>query len=524
MAKSYLDHDGLAYFWDLIKSKLAQKLNASDAVTGVKGSSESAYRKGDVNITKANIGLGNVTNDKQVIGNTSGTVGGHLVEWGVDGYHLQDAGLGRDDLAHADDVVNKIKLGSSEDYVKGVVEITKADLDLSNVTNDKQVIGNASGTIKDCIVTWGDDGYHLQNAGFSSSEALIPHLSVDRFLPTNTHITLTVEDAPSALFNSDGSPEVGQRITIFVSQATPQGAALSTSSPLRLSIKTTDERTHAADIYTKGDNSLVANQIALGDVLLLAYQSDVDSNGAVTPRWNIVGRYYSPATYAVDGLMSSDDKVKLDKACIMPYIATTNTAASAALTGVCPKLDSLEEGQSIILHLSYAAGSNATLDLILSGGIETGPINLYYGGTTRLGTQYAAGNDIRLTYHENLAIAGAESYTGWWAEGNKDTTYSNATTSKAGLMTAADKVKLNKFSDADDYALKTDISTMYKYKGSLDDMAALQAVSAKEVGDVYNVETDGANYAWNGTEWDSLGGIFEITNITQAQIDAIVAS
>lgn len=520
MAKSYLDHDGLAYFWDLIKSKLALKLNISDAVTGVKGSSESAYRKGDVNITKANIGLGNVTNDKQVIGNASGTVGGHLVEWGVDGYHLKDAGLGWDDFARGDDVVNKIKLGSSADYVKGVVEITKDDLDLGNVTNDRQVVGNASGTFKDGIVTWGTDGYHLQNSGFSSSGALIPHLSGDRFLPTETHYTLKVVDVPSSLLNSDNSPEVGQRITVLI----PKTGAISASIPLRLSITTVDNRTHGAYIYTAGNESLAANQIALGDVLLLAYQPEVDSNGTVTPRWCVVGRYYGTATYAVDGLMSSDDKAKLDKACIMPYVVTTNTAASAALTGVCPKLDSLEEGQSIILHLSYAAGSSATLNLMISGGIETGPINLYYGGTTRLGTQYAAGNDIRLTYHENLAIAGAGSYTGWWAEGNKDTTYSNATTSKAGLMTAADKVKLNKFSDADDYALKTDISTMYKYKGSLDDMAALQAISAKEVGDVYNVETDGANYAWNGTEWDSLGGIFEITNITQAQIDAIVAS
>lgn len=35
-------------------------------VTGVKGDAESSYRTGNVNITKANIGLGNVTNDKQV--------------------------------------------------------------------------------------------------------------------------------------------------------------------------------------------------------------------------------------------------------------------------------------------------------------------------------------------------------------------------------------------------------------------------------------------------------------------------
>lgn len=39
---------------------------ASSGVTGVKGSAESTYRKGNVNITATNIGLGNVTNDAQV--------------------------------------------------------------------------------------------------------------------------------------------------------------------------------------------------------------------------------------------------------------------------------------------------------------------------------------------------------------------------------------------------------------------------------------------------------------------------
>ena len=42
------------------------KLDNTDEVTGVKGDAESTYRTGNVNITKANVGLGNVTNDAQV--------------------------------------------------------------------------------------------------------------------------------------------------------------------------------------------------------------------------------------------------------------------------------------------------------------------------------------------------------------------------------------------------------------------------------------------------------------------------
>ena len=41
------------------------------------------------------------------------------------------------------------------------------------------------------------------------------------------------------------------------------------------------------------------------------------------------------------------------------------------------------------------------------------------------------------------------------------------------------------------------------------------------VGDVWNVEATGMNYAWTGEVWDPLGESFEIEAITNAEIDAI---
>ena len=63
-----------------------------NTITGVKGNSESNYRTGNVNITAANIGLGNLTNDKQVKGLASGTTAGHFVTWGANGYTVADSG------------------------------------------------------------------------------------------------------------------------------------------------------------------------------------------------------------------------------------------------------------------------------------------------------------------------------------------------------------------------------------------------------------------------------------------------
>ena len=95
--------------------------------------------------------------------------------------------------------------------------------------------------------------------------------------------------------------------------------------------------------------------------------------------------------------------------------------------------------------------------------------------------------------------------------------------------TTTEKNKLASFGSASSYALKSDITGMYKYKGSVATAASLPS-SGQETGDVYNIEAEsvyggaGMNVAWNGTAWDPLGEIFTITSITNGEIDVIVAS
>lgn len=105
----------------------------------------------------------------------------------------------------------------------------------------------------------------------------------------------------------------------------------------------------------------------------------------------------------------------------------------------------------------------------------------------------------------------------------QDTTYAPATASANGLMSAADKSKLDGFGAADTYALKSDLSGVYKRKGSVASETDLPA-SGNTSGDVYNVEDTGMNYAWDGTAWDPLGGSFDLEAITNQEIDTILAS
>lgn len=78
-------------------------------------------------------------------------------------------------------------------------------------------------------------------------------------------------------------------------------------------------------------------------------------------------------------------------------------------------------------------------------------------------------------------------------------------------------------------AINSAVSSAYKYKGSVATYSALPA--NPETGDVYDVQETGMNYAWNGSAWDALGQLIDIstlwttsnlTAITTAEIDAIV--
>lgn len=91
-----------------------------------------------------------------------------------------------------------------------------------------------------------------------------------------------------------------------------------------------------------------------------------------------------------------------------------------------------------------------------------------------------------------------------------------------------------------DYAKKSDIASVYKYKGTVSTYAELPS-SDQQVGDTYNVETAdashnvkaGDNVSWNGTAWDVLAGTVDLSGyveesnlveITTGEIDEIIGS
>lgn len=106
----------------------------------------------------------------------------------------------------------------------------------------------------------------------------------------------------------------------------------------------------------------------------------------------------------------------------------------------------------------------------------------------------------------------------------------DASGSAKGAMSAAMYTKLNALPDnatlSSTYALKSDITSMYRHKGSVADMTALEALTGMTAGDVYNVTATGMNYVYVDSTigWDALGSLYEPEWMTNAEIDAVFTS
>ena len=87
-----------------------------------------------------------------------------------------------------------------------------------------------------------------------------------------------------------------------------------------------------------------------------------------------------------------------------------------------------------------------------------------------------------------------------------------------GITDAATKTELEE--------VREEVTKVYKYKGSVPTKADLDNIVNPNNGDVYDVEEDGMNYAWNADEnrWDNLGGVFEVESITNYELDIITGS
>lgn len=229
---------------------------------------------------------------------------------------------------------------------------------------------------------------------------------------------------------------------------------------------------------------------------------------------------YEEVTQAKAGLMSKEDKAKLDD------ISEGATAVTASGTNGHINIDG--QDVTVYTHFTGTAADSGLYKVAVNGeGHVTSVVAVSKADIVGLGIPA------------------------------QDTTYALATADASGLMSSAHYSKLEGIADGaqvnviekvsvngtqlpvnskgvnidlSDYALKSDITSVYRYKGSVATYAELPA-DGLTVGDVYNVETAdaahgvraGDNLAWNGTAWDNLAGIFTMDSIPTSDIDALFA-
>lgn len=94
-----------------------------------------------------------------------------------------------------------------------------------------------------------------------------------------------------------------------------------------------------------------------------------------------------------------------------------------------------------------------------------------------------------------------------------------------GGATSALSAEMGKTLNQSIQSINSKLSAIYTYKGSVDTYEQLPTEN-QQVGDTYNVVAAhdtipaGTNYAWNGTDWDPLGGSVDLSNYyTKTQTD-----
>lgn len=245
-------------------------------VTGVKGSGESSYRKGNVNISPENIGLGNVTNHAQVKRSEMGVANG-VATLGADG---------------------KVPSGQLPSYVDDVLEFEKkTSFPASGETGKIYVAKDTNLTYR-----WGGSAYVEISASLALGETSSTAYAGDKGKALAERVS-AVEGVAST--NSTNISNVTTRVTNIENGNKVVGKATKLANERKISI--TGDASGSAAFDGSADKSItltLANSgVAAGTYSAVA----VDAKGRVTAgnqiiEWGAKGQTEPSADLAVGGL------------------------------------------------------------------------------------------------------------------------------------------------------------------------------------------------------------------------------
>ncbi len=409
-------------FTDSLKSKLDGIESGAqvNTVTGVKGSSETSYRTGDINITKSNIGLGSVVNTSDSAtpisgGTTKFTTGGAYTELAKKVDKVNGKGLSTNDFTTVDktairyygtcatarNVVAKVVTCENFSLEKGckiVVKFTdtttttptSGDITLNiNGTSAKNVYSknNAKMTYSHnanfynnayCEFMYDGTNYVWLNfdsnttystitqaeitAGTSTSSRLVtPKLLDDNFVKKESGKELSTNDFTNAYKSKLDGIESGAQVNTVTG------------------VKGNSETT-----YRTGNINITKSNIGLGSVVNTG-DSDTPISGGTTKF--TTGGAYTELAKKVDkvdgkGLFSGNYNDLTNKPSTVMY-CTCSTASATALKELV-KVNNCELAIGTIIGVKFSASNSANnVQFTLDGG--TTKYSIYYNNSVYTG-------------------------------------------------------------------------------------------------------------------------------------------
>lgn len=263
------------------------------------------------------------------------------------------------------------------------------------------------------------------------------------------------------------------------------------------------------------NTAAIGTKATQADMTALSGKVEANTSAIAAANAAIAGKADKSTTLAGYGITDAYTKTETNSA-IDSKIATANEALQAAIDAKVAKADiatsipaeAAEASDTKVASQKAVATAVAGINTTVAGKADKANTLAGYGITDAY-TKTETGEQI------TSAVNGAKSELQTAIDGKVAKT--DITTVIAESSAASDtKVPSEKAVASALEEVKAVASTTYKYKGS-DTYENIAAKESPAVGDVWNSTTangvypKGTNYAWNGEEWDALGGEVDLS-------------
>ena len=245
--------------------------------------------------------------------------------------------------------------------------------------------------------------------------------------------------------------------------------------------------------------------------------------------------------YTDRGIVGETGKSAYKQAVEGGYEGTEEEFEEALASGITTIADNVSDVNTVannIQNVNTTANNTSNINEVVNNmesivAAPTAATNAAASASAALASQTAAGNastaasGYATTASQKASEAGSSASSASISATNASTSATNAQTWAEGSdsqVQALGGTKSSKGWANRAQELVESIGTVMKYKGSVANYAALQAIQNPTIGDTYNVLDTGSNYTWDGSAWDAIGSVVDLSAYRTAADQDVIDS